>query len=48
MENPNTVEFIVTDEGVIAVVTTPEGDINTVDMTLEEFARLERALEITV
>ncbi len=41
----NTCEFIPTDEGFVVVVTHPDGEMHTFQMTLEEFARLKAECE---
>lgn len=40
----NELELLETDEGFVAMVTSPDGDIHTYDMTWEEFERLRSAL----
>lgn len=41
----NTLELIPTDEGFVAVVTHPDGEMHTFLMTMEQFDRLKRELD---
>lgn len=43
----NEVELVLTDAGVIAIVTSPDGELHTYEMTLNEFERLKRAIRET-
>lgn len=44
---PNEVELVLADAGVIAIVASPDDELHTYEMTLDEFERLKRAIRET-